>query len=55
MARLSPSLTTTWRALPDDRLTLVIGVARYSARLPLNYLSYGDPHALTGPFISGTI
>jgi len=45
---LSPSLTTTWRALPDDRLTLVIGVARYSARLPLNYLSYGDPHALTG-------
>ena len=45
---LSPRITTTLRALPDDRLTLLIGAARYDARLPLNYLSYGDPHALTG-------
>jgi hypothetical protein len=45
---LSPSISTTWRALPDDRLTLLIGVARYDARLPLNYLSFGDPHGLTG-------
>jgi len=44
---LSPSLSTTFR-IPNDRLTLLIGVARYDARLPLNYLSYGDPHGLTG-------
>jgi hypothetical protein len=44
---LSPSISTTFRA-PNDRLTLLIGVARYDARLPLNYLSYGDPHGLTG-------
>ena len=34
--------------LPDDRLTLLIGVARYDARLPLSYLSFGDPHGLPG-------
>jgi hypothetical protein len=44
----SPSISTTWRVLPDDRLTLLIGVARYDARFPLNYLTFGDPHALTG-------
>ena len=45
---LSPSISTTLRALPDDRLTLLIGVARYDARLPLSYMSYGDPHGLSG-------
>lgn len=45
---LSPSISATWRALPDDRLTLVIGAAQYAARLPLNYLSFGDPHGLAG-------
>ena len=37
-----------WRILPNDRLTFLLGVARYAARLPLNYLSFGDPHGLTG-------
>ena len=45
---LSPSISATWRAIPEDRLTMVLGVARYAARLPLNYLAYGDPHALSG-------
>jgi hypothetical protein len=45
---LSPSISGTWRVLADDRLTFLIGVAQYSARLPLNYLSFGDPHGLTG-------
>ena len=44
---VSPSISSTFR-LPNDRLTLLIGVARYDARLPLNYLAYGDPHGLTG-------
>jgi hypothetical protein len=45
---LSPSVSSTWHVLPNDRLTFLIGVARYAARLPLNYLSFGDPHGLTG-------
>ena len=45
---LSPSISGTWRILPDDRLTFLLGVAQYAARLPLNYLSFGDPHGLTG-------
>jgi hypothetical protein len=45
---LSPSVSSTWHVLPDDRLTLLVGVARYAARLPLTYLSFGDPHGLTG-------
>jgi hypothetical protein len=45
---LSPSISGTWRVLPDDRVTFLLGVAQYAARLPLNYLSYGDPHGLAG-------
>ena len=45
---LSPSVGGTWRALPNDRLTFQVGYARYASRLPLNYLSYGDPHGLSG-------
>ena len=45
---LSPNISGTWRVLPDDRLTFLLGVAQYAPRLPLNYLSFGDPHALTG-------
>jgi hypothetical protein len=45
---LSPSVSSTWHVLPNDRLNLLIGVARYAARLPLHYLSFGDPHSLTG-------
>ncbi len=45
---LSPSVSGTWRILPNDRLTFLAGYARYAARLPLNYLSFGDPHGLAG-------
>ena len=45
---VSPSVAGTWGILPDDRLTFLVSYARYAARLPLNYLSYGDPHALSG-------
>ena len=45
---LSPSVSGTWRVLPNDRLTFLVGYARYAARLPLNYLSFGDPHGLAG-------
>jgi hypothetical protein len=45
---LSPSVSGTWRVLPNDRFTIMAGYARYAARLPLNYLSFGDPHALAG-------
>ena len=45
---LSPSISGTLRVLPDDRLTLLLGAAQYAARLPLNYLSFGDPHGLAG-------
>jgi len=45
---LSPSVSSTWHVLPNDRLTFLIGLARYAARLPLNYLTFGDPHGLTG-------
>ena len=45
---LSPSVGGTWRALPNDRLTFQVGYSRYAGRLPLNYLSYGDPHGLSG-------
>src|SRR6185436_3376656 len=45
---LSPALSSTWRVIPNGRLTFMAGFARYAPRLPLNYLSYGDPHGLTG-------
>jgi hypothetical protein len=45
---LSPKISGTWHVLPDDRVTFRAGYARYAARLPLDYLSYGDPHALAG-------
>ena len=45
---LSPSVNTTWQVLPGERLTFQVGYAAYAARLPLNYLSFGDPHGLTG-------
>lgn len=45
---VSPSLQGTWRALPNGRLTLLAGYARYSPRLPLEYLSWGDPNSLSG-------
>ena len=45
---LSPSISGSWRVLPEDRLTFLLGVAQYAARLPLNYLNYGDPHGLAG-------
>ncbi len=45
---LSPSISGSWRVLANDRLTLLAGYAHYAARLPLNYLSFGDPHALSG-------
>jgi len=45
---LSPSVSATWRILPNDRLTALGGYARYAPRLPLNYLSFGDPHGLAG-------
>ena len=41
-------MSGTWRVLPRGRLTFIAGYARYAPRLPLNYLSYGDPHGLTG-------
>ena len=45
---LSPSVMGTWRAISNGWLTFSAGYARYAARLPLNYLAFGDPHALTG-------
>lgn len=45
---LSPSILGTYRAISNGWLTFLAGYARYSARLPLNYLAYGDPHSLTG-------
>ena len=45
---LSPAMSGTWRAMPNGRFTLMAGYARYAPRLPLNYLRFGDPHALTG-------
>ena len=45
---LSPKVSGTWHVLPDDRVTFRAGYARYAARLPLEYLSYGDPHGLAG-------
>jgi hypothetical protein len=45
---LSPSILGTYRAISNGRLTFLAGYARYAARLPLNYLAYGDPHSLTG-------
>jgi hypothetical protein len=45
---VSPSVQGTWRALPNGRLTLIAGYARYSSRLPLDYLSWGDPNSLSG-------
>ena len=45
---LSPSILGTYRAINNGWLTFLAGYAEYDARLPLNYLAYGDPHALTG-------
>lgn len=45
---LSPSVLGTYRAISNGRLTFLAGYARYAARLPLNYLAFGDPHSLTG-------
>jgi hypothetical protein len=45
---VSPSVQGTWRALPNGRLTLVAGYAKYSSRLPLDYLGWGDPNSLSG-------
>jgi hypothetical protein len=45
---VSPSIQGTWRALPNGRLTLVAGYAKYSSRLPLDYLAWGDPNSLFG-------
>ena len=45
---LSPGIQGTWRAIPNGRLTLVAGYAKYSARLPLDYLAWGDPNSLSG-------
>jgi hypothetical protein len=45
---LSPSVRATWRVLGNERLTLMVGHGRYSSRLPLNYLSFGDPNSLSG-------
>ena len=45
---LSPSILGTYRAINDGWLTFLAGYAEYDARLPLNYLAFGDPHALTG-------
>ncbi len=45
---LSPAMSGTWRVRPNGRLTLMGGYARYAPRFPLNYLRFGDPHALTG-------
>jgi hypothetical protein len=45
---LSPSILGTYRAINNGWLTFLAGYAEYDARLPLSYLAYGDPHALTG-------
>jgi hypothetical protein len=45
---LSPSILGTWRAINNGWLTFLAGFATYGARLPLNYMAFGDPHALTG-------
>ena len=48
---LSPSILTTSRLLDwgsHGRLSLLAGFARYSARLPLSYLAFGDPNSLLG-------
>ena len=45
---LSPSIFGTYRAINNGWLTFSAGYAQYGARLPLNYLAFGDPHALTG-------
>jgi hypothetical protein len=45
---MSPAMSGTWRVMPNGRFTLLAGYARYAPRLPLNYLRFGDPHALTG-------
>ena len=45
---LSPGIQGTWRAIPNGRLTLVAGYAKYSSRLPLDYLAWGDPNSLSG-------
>jgi hypothetical protein len=45
---LSPSVFGTYRAINNGWLTFSAGYAQYGARLPLNYLAFGDPHALTG-------
>jgi hypothetical protein len=45
---LSPSILGTYRAINNGWLTFLAGYAEYDARLPLNYLAFGDPHALTG-------
>ena len=45
---LSPSILGTYRAINNGWLTFLAGYAEYDERLPLNYLAFGDPHALTG-------
>jgi hypothetical protein len=45
---VSPGIRGTWRPLGTERLKLLAGYARYSSRLPLNYLSFGDPNSLSG-------
>ena len=45
---LSPSIFGTYRAINNGWLTFSAGYAQYGARLPLNYLAFGDAHALTG-------
>jgi hypothetical protein len=48
---LSPSILTTTRLLDwgtHGRLSMLAGVARYGARLPLSYLAFGDPNSLSG-------
>jgi hypothetical protein len=45
---LSPNVQGTWRIVPNGRLTFMAGYGKYSSRLPLNYLAFGDPSSLSG-------
>ena len=45
---LSPSILGTYRAINNGWLTFLAGYSLYDQRLPLNYLAFGDPHALSG-------
>ena len=45
---VSPKIQGTWRALDDNRLTVMAAFSNYTARLPLQYLAFGDPNSLSG-------